>query len=526
MPAVAGRHASSPRRRLSAGAERSCCEPLEPRSLLAADLPAPPFVPFDGPPLYQLSATGSIASAAEVDPFPLGRLRAGEVVTVSVSGAGSSRGTLGDPLVVLCRVGANPAVPTRVSFNDDDGSGHDALLYRFVVAAEDEYIAQVRSADEGSLGTYELAAWLERRESEPPAGAAWRAVTQVSRGGGAVGAGGAGAEGWAYDLLAGDLVTVVVHPTSSLDAAVTVSGPGGGTVAADLGDNGNFLRDARDALVFALPVARDGRYVVRVRGNGTTSGSYDATVDLSREPPRPPAEVVGRHLFYNHSAYDGRSDAAGPEDDAAVATDRAALLPGQVPTAANFTGYALGINGLMVDVLHLRGDAAPDDFAFELNVPEAPGAWAPAPAPAQITRRPGAGEGGTDRVTVTWADGAIVDRWLRVTVRATDRTGLAADDVFLFGNLAGDCDDGVVQAGDVLRARAARSDRAALTDPCDFNRDGRVNGVDVAVARARVGRRLTLTGLWAQASVSAVPPPRTGTQRRRAYESGATIIVA
>ena len=531
MPAVAGRHASSPGRR-SRGAElRARCEELERRTLLAGDFLAPPFVPLDAPPSrYQLTARGGIDAAGEVDAFPLGRLRAGDILTLTMAGTGSSRGTLADPLLALCRTGPNPEVPVRVAFNDDDGSELDSLVYRFTVTVEDEYFAEARSADVFLRGTYALSAWLEAGGGAAPTGAAWRAVTHVSEADGEVGTGAAGAEGWAYELLAGDVVSVKVRSTSTLDAAVSVVGPGGSIVAADLGDNGSVQRNGQDATVLALPVAEAGTYVVRVRGTGTTRGSYAAEVYLSREPPPPPASVVGRHVFYNNSAYDGRSSAAGPADDGAVAADKVALRPGGSPTPANYTNYVLGITGLMVDVEHLRADPTPADFSLELNVPVAPGAWVEAPQPAQVTRRAGAGIGGSDRVTLTWPDGSIVDRWLRVTFRASGSTGLAADDVFLFGNLAGDCEGGdgdaaVVNLADVMRARAARSDHAPAGAPCDFNRDGRVNGVDVAVARGRVGRGLTLSGL-STAAATTTPPPRSGLPRRRAYDWGSIPVLA
>ena len=48
------------------------------------------------------------------------------------------------------------------------------------------------------------------------------------------------------------------------------------------------------------------------------------------------------------------------------------------------------------------------------------------------------GTGGSDRVTIIWDDNAIEKQWLQVTVKATDNTGLVADDVFYFGNAVGE----------------------------------------------------------------------------------------
>ena len=42
------------------------------------------------------------------------------------------------------------------------------------------------------------------------------------------------------------------------------------------------------------------------------------------------------------------------------------------------------------------------------------------------------------RVEIIWADGAIENEWVQVTVLADADTGLAAPDVFYFGNAIGD----------------------------------------------------------------------------------------
>lgn len=130
----------------------------------------------------------------------------------------------------------------------------------------------------------------------------------------------------------------------------------------------------------------------------------------------------------------------GRSDGDAIATDKVALLPGETATFANYTSYARGINGLIVDVGGLADPQTLDaaDFTFKVGNDNDPGRWADAPAPTSVTVRPGEGESGSDRVTITWADGAIANEWLQVTVLANGRTGLAEDDVFYFGNAVGE----------------------------------------------------------------------------------------
>ena len=103
--------------------------------------------------------------------------------------------------------------------------------------------------------------------------------------------------------------------------------------------------------------------------------------------------------------------------------------------------------------------------------------------------RQGAGVGGSDRVTITWDDNVIQNQWLQVTVKADANTGLAAADVFYFGNAIGESGDNpanaVVDFQDELASRTHKSGIpiAPITNPYDYNRDGRVNATDDIIAR-------------------------------------------
>jgi hypothetical protein len=210
------------------------------------------------------------------------------------------------------------------------------------------------------------------------------------------------------------------------------------------------------------------------------------------------AEVVGRLAFYNNSAFDGRGATADARDDAAVATDKQALLPMQTATFANLTAYARGINGIFLDVRNLPGAGggaaalSAADFVFKAGITGDPAMWPDAPPPTSVTVRRGAGTGGSDRVTLTWPDGAIKNRWLRVQVLANSRTALASPDVFYFGNLVGECGNGTSAAGFVVNGSDVRLTRsklftrhAGIANRYDFNRDRAVNSLDMAVVRSR-----------------------------------------
>ncbi len=202
-------------------------------------------------------------------------------------------------------------------------------------------------------------------------------------------------------------------------------------------------------------------------------------------------KVKGRQIFYNNSAWDGNDTAANAADDGAIATDKQPLLNGQIASFANYTSYSKGINGIMVDIADLPTTPTAADFQFKAGSNSIPSGWAAAPDPTSITVRTGAGAMGSDRVTILWADGAITNRWLEVTVKATSNTGLEDDDVFYFGNAIGEtgnsASDAQVTPTDEVEVRnnpaSLAINPAAVTHSCDFNRDKKVGPTDMILCR-------------------------------------------
>jgi hypothetical protein len=215
--------------------------------------------------------------------------------------------------------------------------------------------------------------------------------------------------------------------------------------------------------------------------------------DVTPAPATP--SVVGRHVFYNHTLLDGFTSGASASDDHAVAADKAALLPGQTATFANYTSSPGGVTGVMADVLGLANAAGvgADDVVVKVGNTNTPGTWAAGPAPT-VTVRHGAGVAGSDRVELTWADGKIVNKWVQVTIKATADTGLAQPDVFYFGNLVGDTGDAgaTVTAADLTRTRTQIGRTADIDNPYDHRRDGRVNVLDLAATRGNLFQSLRL----------------------------------
>jgi hypothetical protein len=239
----------------------------------------------------------------------------------------------------------------------------------------------------------------------------------------------------------------------------------------------------------------DGRGAVVARAVGSTGTAVGAaTVDVKHH-----ATVVDRWVFYNGSVYDDLNPAASDSDLAAVATDKRPLLPGDgAATAANYTAYGKGINGIIVD---LDGAWATQlslaDFTFQTGGGD--GGWVEAPRPREMRTTTVAGDvGPLRRVTLVWEDGAVRDQWLRVTVLPTVRTGLAAPDLFAFGNLAGDTGDAAAGAAaevtdaDVTETLKHRRSYSTPDDPFDHDRNYFVNDADADVARRNRGAVLRL----------------------------------
>jgi hypothetical protein len=105
--------------------------------------------------------------------------------------------------------------------------------------------------------------------------------------------------------------------------------------------------------------------------------------------------------------------------------------------------------------------------------------------------RPGAGSGGSDRVTLIWPDGTIARTWLQVTVLATANTGLVSPDVFYFGNAVGEVGNttanAIVTAADESLIRlnfTSGFGMVGVTSPYDIDKNRFVQASDAALSRA------------------------------------------
>ncbi len=280
----------------------------------------------------------------------------------------------------------------------------------------------------------------------------------------------------------------------------TIAATGGGTVAAEgllvtlTIDTTGFL-EGTWSLTFGdiLPEHSFGPFDSGFAGKLAHIENGSITIDA--------VEVVGRYLFYNHSAWDGNDASATSSDDLAIATDKLPLMTDETASFQNYSSYSRGLNGIMIDVANLPAPNAitVQDFTFRVGRSNDPSSWIGAPTPA-LSVRASAGVGGADRITLIWPDGAIQQQWLEVQLKPSALNLLPGTDRFYFGNAIGETGDSpantLVNAIDVIAAHDNQRgpfNRTSLEDPYDFNRDRLVSAIDVILARDhQVGLLLAL----------------------------------
>jgi hypothetical protein len=244
---------------------------------------------------------------------------------------------------------------------------------------------------------------------------------------------------------------------------------------------------------------------------GNTSGNANESFTVT-------ANVLERKLFYNQSSFDGNDAAINAGDDAAIASDKAAYLPGSgTATFASVSSYSRGINGVMIDLSGSHPGITAADFVFRVGSNNTPSAWAAAPAPLAVSVRVGAGVGGSDRIEITWANVAIVNQWLEVTLLATAASGLTEADVSFWGNKVADSgtSPGVgsfdTTSTDAAQVFATIGAGKPITDLRDYNRDGQVTSTDAAIVFASIGSIVRLNvsaeGPFAPEAIAAAALP-------------------
>lgn len=298
--------------------------------------------------------------------------------------------------------------------------------------------------------------------------------------------------------LDGDGVVDLAVGASS-DEAVP-AGPGGAVYLLYLSNDGTVKSHVKiaDGLAGFLPDGLEnpdsfGSALANLgdlNGDGFTDLAVGAHFDENTEDLEgaayvlflePASEIIGRHVFYDNSAFD---TGGPPGDDAAIAPDKTPLLRGGTATFDDIISDSDGVTGIMIDVGGLSGTPTLADFSFAAGNDNDPSNWSASAAPT-ITFRPGAGDSGSDRIVLTWASGSIVGTWRQVTVNGNAGISLPTD-TFYIGSTPGESGDSTshafVNGSDFIAARD-NAGAAPVDNPFDYNRDGMVDGTDMAIAR-------------------------------------------
>ena len=238
--------------------------------------------------------------------------------------------------------------------------------------------------------------------------------------------------------------------------------------------------------VNASDVANDASRRVELTvgdGNDSVTATREIAVHVT-----PPNGIVGRHVFYNHSAFDELDPGLAPSDDMAIDFSKRPLLPGLPASDEAITSYMRGINGIAIDMQcrDSLNEVTVADFDFHVGNDSNVDNWTAA-APADFTIRDLGG--GVERFSFTWPDGEIAGQWIEVRMKANANTGLVNDEVFYFGNAPGESTGGAgsaVNGSDFAAVRLNTSsalDFVDVSNRFDHNRDGRVDAIDLLIVR-------------------------------------------
>ena len=296
-----------------------------------------------------------------------------------------------------------------------------------------------------------------------------------------------------------DFYVTINHSLIGVADGLTITGGNNlaGTAAAPLdpllgplADNGGPTMT--HALLSGSPAIDAGDNLLAVDENGNSLAVdqrsadrvVDGIVDIGAVEIQP-IRTVGQYIFYNNSGFDDSSNSD------AIATDKVALRNGETATFENYTSYIHGINGIAIDLFN-SSNLSSSDFQLKFGNDDDVAAYALLDSNSTITNLTtvvGVGVNGSDRVFIEFADGAITNGWLQVTVLANNATGLTDDDVFYFGNAIGesgnDPTDAIVNLADVSGPRTNQTGFGTtdVLNVFDFNRDAVVNLADLAIAR-------------------------------------------
>lgn len=336
-----------------------------------------------------------------------------------------------------------------------------------------------------------------------------------------------GGIGYAFDPSA----TYWYYWTVHLAKTDTVSANLTGVVFDDLNDNGRYdLNEglsnvpvqigANQTLTNAaggwnLEVTANATHQVDVLINGNT---VTRSVDVSQQNRQldirsdssttrldfgqwqaAPSTVLASYVYHAGSSFDSPGNLNNALDGVKVLAKEAANA--QTLGFNNLINTTRGINGLVFDIAGLpAASLSTADFQFQMSpqgafveAANSPTGWPAAPAPTSISVIAGA----TPRVVLKWPDQSIMNRWLRVTIKANANTGLSQAESYYLGHLLGETTGtattvfSVSYALDLAPIRLAMGTNVGASSILDIDKNGLIQFADVVAMRSNAAMQLT-----------------------------------
>jgi hypothetical protein len=164
----------------------------------------------------------------------------------------------------------------------------------------------------------------------------------------------------------------------------------------------------------------------------------------------------------------------------------------------NLTNGDRGINGILFDIAGLT-ELHQIDFQFQWS-PQGVfdysahpvSQWGTAPTPVAMELLLGAGHQSSNRVRIQWSDYSIVNRYLKISIRAAGNLLAELYVGHLLGETTGTNGDTFsVSFADITPIRAAVGQTVTASSLLDINKDGLVTFADISAVRASGGIQLT-----------------------------------
>jgi hypothetical protein len=248
------------------------------------------------------------------------------------------------------------------------------------------------------------------------------------------------------------------------------------------GSNSSASNVTWDGTTLTLPVS------VQTTGSNRVE-NWTGTIVATLVSP-PPTLVNAR---VSHTGYSGQGS---PVNESVQLIQRSNAA--QQVQLTNLINSSRGINGMVLDLDGLTdlNDAtleykmSPQGAFNEGDNPVA--GWVDAPAPTSVSLLPGQGLSGSNRIALVWADNAIANRYVCVSLTVGGTRIFEVYVGHLLGETTGPSNNSFTVAfADITPIRSAVGSAVDSSSPTDIDKNGTVSFADISAMRGNVGAQLT-----------------------------------